>query len=104
MPLLQACPQEGQTVTDIALTIPALHAAYAAGVPVTRIIEQVYDRIAKVGDPAIFITLIPQDEVLAAAEALGPYDPARPLWGVPFARRQPLARPLPTWPMRMPLS
>ncbi len=72
-------------MTDIALTIPALHAAYAAGIPVARVIAQIYDRIATVNDPAIFITLIPQDEVLAAATALGPYDPTRPLWGVPFA-------------------
>lgn len=76
---------EGQNVTEIALTIPALHAAYAAGTPVAQVIAQVYDRIAEVGDPAIFITLFPQDEVLAAAAALGPFDPGRPLWGVPFA-------------------
>ena len=76
---------EGQNVTEIALTIPALHAAYAAGTPVAQVIAQVYDRIAAVGDPAIFITLLPQEEVLAAAAALGPFDPARPLWGVPFA-------------------
>ncbi len=82
---LEISPQEGQIVTDIALTIPALHAAYAAGTPVARVIAQVYDRIAEVGDPAIFITLLPQDEVLEAARALGPYDPARSLWGVPFA-------------------
>ena len=72
-------------MTEIALTIPSLQAAYAAGMPVARVIAQVYERIAQVGDPAIFITLIPQDQVLAAAEALGPYDPALPLWGVPFA-------------------
>ena len=72
-------------MTEIALTIPSLQAAYAAGTPVARVIAQVYERIAQVGDPAIFITLIPQDQVLAAAEALGPYDPALPLWGVPFA-------------------
>lgn len=70
---------------EIALTIPALHAAYAAGTPVSQVIAQVYDRIAKVNDPAIFITLIPQDAVLIAGAALGEYDPSRPLWGVPFA-------------------
>ena len=72
-------------MTDIALTIPTLRAAYAGGLPVSRIVAQVYDRIAQVGDPGIFITLIPRDDVLAAAEELGPYDPTRPLWGVPFA-------------------
>lgn len=72
-------------MTDIPLTIPALHAAYATGTPVAQVIAQVYDRIAAVADPAMFITLLPQDAVLAAAAALGPYDPDRPLWGVPFA-------------------
>jgi allophanate hydrolase len=78
-------PLEGQTVTDIALTIPSLTAAYAAGTPVASVIAQIYARIAELADPAIFITLIPQEQVLAAAKALGPYDPTRPLWGVPFA-------------------
>jgi allophanate hydrolase len=72
-------------LADIALTIPSLHAAYAAGTPVAQMIAQVYARIAAVGDPGIFITLAPQAEVLAAAEALGAFDPALPLWGVPFA-------------------
>ena len=71
-------------MTGIALTIPALQAAYEAGTPIAKVISQIYDRIAAVGDPAIFITLIPQVEVLNEALALGPYDPARPLWGVPF--------------------
>ena len=36
-------------------------------------------------DPGIFITLAQRADVLAAAEALGVFDLARPLWGVPFA-------------------
>jgi allophanate hydrolase len=72
-------------LADIALTIPTLHAAYAAGTPVAQVIAQVYARILAVNDPGIFITLAPQAEVLAAAEALGAFDPALPLWGVPFA-------------------
>lgn len=74
-----------QNVSEIALTIPALHAAYASGTPVSQVIAQVYARIAAVDDPAIFITLAAQTDVLAAADALGTFDPARPLWGVPFA-------------------
>lgn len=70
---------------DIALTIPALRAAYASGTPVSQVIAQVYARIAAVDDPGIFITLAAQADVLAAAGALGAFDPARPLWGVPFA-------------------
>lgn len=72
-------------VPDIALTIPALHAAYAAGTPANQVIAQVYATIAKVDDPGIFITLSPQADVLAEAERLGPFDPAKPLWGIPFA-------------------
>jgi allophanate hydrolase len=72
-------------VTETALTIPALRTAYAAGKPVAEVIAQIYDRIAAVDDPAIFITLLPRDQAMAAAQALGPYDPSRPLWGVPFA-------------------
>lgn len=72
-------------VTDIALTIPALHAAYASGIPVAQVIAQVYARIAAVDDPGIFITLAAKADVLSAAAQLGDFDPARPLWGVPFA-------------------
>lgn len=67
------------------LTIPALHAAYAAGTSPAEVVAQVYARIAEVNDPGIFIHLLDQAEVTAAAEALGDFDPARPLWGVPFA-------------------
>lgn len=72
-------------MSDIALTIPVLHAAYASGTPVAQVIAQVYARIAAVADPAMFITLAAQVDVLTAAEALGAFDPGKPLWGVPFA-------------------
>ncbi len=40
------------------------------------------------GDPGIFITLRPEAEAIAAAEALPPFDPeAYPLWGLPFAAK-----------------
>jgi allophanate hydrolase len=67
------------------LTIPALHAAYGAGTLPADVVAQVYARIAEVNDPGIFIHLLDQTEVTAAAEALGDFDPAKPLWGVPFA-------------------
>jgi allophanate hydrolase len=72
-------------LADIALTIPSLHAAYAAGTPVAQVIEQIYARLLAVNDPGIFITLAPEAEVEAAAAALGAFDPGLPLWGVPFA-------------------
>jgi allophanate hydrolase len=71
-------------MTAIALTIPSLRAAYAGGLSPRDIVEQVYARIAAVDDPAIFIHLLDKAEVLAAAEGLGNYDPALPLWGVPY--------------------
>lgn len=72
-------------MTALPMTIPALHAAYAAGMSPADVVAQVYARIDAVNDPGIFIHLLDRAEVLAAAEALGPFDPARPLWGVPFA-------------------
>lgn len=68
------------------LTISALHAAYAAGADPKSILHGVYASIAAADDPGIFLTLVEQDDALAAAEQLGAFDPiAKPLWGVPFA-------------------
>ena len=67
-------------------TISALHAAYAKGKQPTEIVSELYRRIAAVGDPGIFITLLPETGVLAAAAELGRFDSnTKPLWGVPFA-------------------
>lgn len=70
---------------DIALTLPALRGAYASGRSLAEIIEQVFARIAEVDDEGIFIALRDKASLLAEAQALGPYDPTKPLWGVPFA-------------------
>jgi allophanate hydrolase len=67
-------------------TIPALHAAYAAGLDPARVIAEAYRRLAEANDPGIFITVVAEADALAAVAALGPFDPAaKPLWGVPFA-------------------
>lgn len=66
------------------LTIPDIHAAYGAGTTPQQVVTQVYQRITAVGDPAIFILLRDQEDVLADAAALGAFDPALPLWGIPF--------------------
>ena len=67
-------------------TIPALHAAYAAGEDPRAILAEVYRRVADADDPGIFLALVPEPEAAAALAALGPFDPAtRPLWGIPFA-------------------
>ena len=73
------------TAPIIPLTLESLASAYASGTPAREIIAQVYARIRAVNDPGIFITLRDEAEVIAEAEALGPHDPTRPLWGVPFA-------------------
>ncbi len=72
-------------MTTIPLTISSLRSAYERGVNPSSIIEQVYNRIEEVADPGIFIHLFSKEEVLLAAQALGTYDPGKPLWGVPFA-------------------
>ncbi len=69
----------------VPLTIPDLHAAYAKGHSPVDVVEQVFARIDEVGDPNIFLCLFDKQEVIAAAQALGPFDPNLPLWGVPFA-------------------
>ncbi len=76
----------------VSFEIPALLEAYRAGAarPVD-IVAQVYERIAAWDDDAVWISLVPREEALAAAARL-PVDargmPALeglPLYGVPFA-------------------
>lgn len=67
-------------------TIPTLHAAYAAGLDARDAVIEAYRRLAAADDPGIFISLVPEAAAMAAAAALGPFDPVKkPLWGVPFA-------------------
>ncbi|WP_342164360.1 allophanate hydrolase [Methylobacterium sp. SD21] len=67
-------------------TIPSLHAAYDGGLDPRAVVAEAYRRLAEIDDPGIFLALVPEAEALAAAEALGAFDPqAKPLWGVPFA-------------------
>ena len=71
---------------DLAFTLSALRAAYAAGASPVDVFAEVHRRIADAADPGIFIHLIDLDTTLAAAASLGEApDPARPLWGIPFA-------------------
>jgi allophanate hydrolase len=70
---------------SIPIDIAGLHAAYARGLEPTRVMEQVFAAIEEAGDPGIFISLADRRAVRKAAQKLGRFDPARPLWGVPFA-------------------
>ncbi|MGU3401188.1 allophanate hydrolase [Brucellaceae bacterium D45D] len=69
----------------IPLTLSGISSAYDDGATPQDVIRQVYSRIAEVGDPAIFISLRDEEDVLKEAAALGARDTSRPLWGVPFA-------------------
>jgi allophanate hydrolase len=73
-------------MSDVHFDIASLHAAYRSGLTVGDVIATIHARIETADDPGIFIHLAARADLLAAAEALGPFDPvAKPLWGVPFA-------------------
>ncbi len=66
-------------------TIATFNAAHAGGKPLAATIEETYEKIARHGDPALFIALRPKAEALAQAECLQAEGPAgKPLFGVPF--------------------
>jgi allophanate hydrolase len=66
------------------LTLTDLQSAYAVGASVADMLKDVFARIAAVDDPGIFLHLAEADDLTDHIAALGAYDPARPLWGVPF--------------------
>ena len=66
-------------------TIGALHDAYAKGLRPADLVTEVFRRIRAVDDPGMFLHLFDEDALRIAAEALGPFDPEKPLWGIPFA-------------------
>ena len=72
-------------MTETDFDIARLRAAYASGTRPADVVREAYRRIAAADDPGIFISLVREADAVAAAEALGAYDPAMPLWGVPFA-------------------
>ncbi|TIV28352.1 MAG: allophanate hydrolase, partial [Mesorhizobium sp.] len=73
-------------MNDIRFDIASLRAAYQSGLGIAEVIDAVLARIDAAGDPGIFIHLATKEELLAEAEALGPFDAvAKPLWGIPFA-------------------
>jgi len=69
-----------------AFEITALHAYYAEGGSPEAVIDRVYERIAEVGDPGIFLHLADPAALKSEAAKLGKFDPlAKPLWGIPCA-------------------
>jgi allophanate hydrolase len=70
------------------LDIASLKAAYANGLPLFDLVEEVISRMAASEDPAIFITPASPSDLRAAAKALlarAPEPNSLPLWGIPFA-------------------
>jgi allophanate hydrolase len=74
-------------LSSLPFTLAALHEAYAKGVSPADVIDEVLARIDAVNDPGIFIHLRDADALRKEAAALGPFDPAKPLWGIPFAAK-----------------
>lgn len=72
------------------LDLAALATAYAAGATPVQIIREVYARIRARGEDHVWITLRPEDDVLAEAAALAARrsgGETLPLYGVPFAAK-----------------
>jgi allophanate hydrolase len=73
-------------MADYDFDLVRLHAAYAGGADPADVIATVYRRLKAADDPGIFIALVDEAAVIAAARSLPKFDPAtKPLWGVPFA-------------------
>ncbi|MCW2306680.1 allophanate hydrolase [Rhodobium gokarnense] len=67
-------------------TVPALHAAYAAGLSPEAVIDEALRRLDAADDDGIFLHVESRAALMAAVASLGPFDPAaKPLWGIPFA-------------------
>jgi allophanate hydrolase len=63
------------------LEIPALRAAYAAGLTPEALVNALYDRIEAYPDKAVFISLVPREQALAVARSM---DLSLPLAGIPY--------------------
>ncbi|SOC84857.1 allophanate hydrolase [Ensifer adhaerens] len=72
-------------IESLPFTLPSLRKAYEAGLKPEAVIAEVYRRIRVANDPGIFIHLPNETEAVSKVAALGAYDPAKPLWGIPFA-------------------
>ncbi len=72
-------------IENLPFDFAALRAAYADGLAPARVMAEVVRRIDVHADPGVFLHLPSAAELMAEARALGGFDPARPLWGLPFA-------------------
>jgi allophanate hydrolase len=71
------------------VSIAAFSSRYAAGERVADVLSALLTRIDAGDDPALWISRVPREELLAAADALDALDvrarAAKPLFGIPFA-------------------
>ena len=74
-------------LTNLPFTLTALREAYAKGITPAAVIDELFARLDAVNDPGIFIHLRDRNALRVEAEALGAYDPAMPLWGIPYAAK-----------------
>lgn len=74
-----------ESIGTLPFTLEALRAAYAGGLDPVEVMREADRRLTAAEDAGIFIARFPLAELEEMAAALGPYDPSRPLWGVPFA-------------------
>ncbi len=72
-------------IESLPFTLSSLRKAYEAGLKPEAVVAEVYRRIRLADDPGIFIHLPEEAQARAVATALGAYDSAKPLWGIPFA-------------------
>ncbi len=75
----------GRPLSALPFSLSDLRAAYAQGVTPAEVIVEFLTRLAEVNDTGIFIHLPDKTVLLAEAQAMGPFDPEKPLWGMPFA-------------------
>lgn len=69
-------------LTNISLDLSSLRKGYASGAfTPADVIAEVYRRIAAIGEKPAWITLVPRDAAIAAAQSA----PTGPLHGIPFA-------------------
>lgn len=73
-------------VPPTSLDCESLRLAYVAGFDPRVLLQSCLERLSRLEDPGIFITLADRAALDHAVGTLGPFDPsAKPLWGVPFA-------------------
>ena len=73
-------------MNNFSLGIFSLRDSYAAHqLTPADVVREVYQRIRAVGERPTWITLVPEQEAVRRAEALGLIQTGLPLYGVPFA-------------------